>query len=539
MGRLLSKFAALIALVIVIVVSISFAAFNVKKVEASGTIYIRANGLVEGTDKIITADNLTYTFIDNIYDSIVVERNNITIEGNGYILQGSGTGNGFTLSRIGNVTIRSTNIKSFWVGIGLDSSSNNSIYRNNVTENEYGILVTSESSYNRIFGNNIKENYDLGMWLAWSSNNVLWNNSIQNNDYNFGVEGESLLHFFNSVDPSNTVNSKPIYYWVNRQNMTIPTNAGYVALINCTQVTVQNLNLAHNDQGILLAYTTNSTIDKSNITDNYLGVRVYHSSNNTISKNNITANGYDGFFIESSNYNNIFGNLVKGNYHGIELYQSSNNVIFHNNFIKNPIQACVFAGWGEIDAWDDGYPSGGNYWSDYDGTDSDYDGIGDIPYFLGTDNQDDYPLMGMFSSFNTSYGYAVDFVSNSSVSDVSFDLSPIEVYPPEATLAFNVSGVTDSEGFVRVCIPKILINSSYVVRFNGEIITDTTYPQVKELPCSDATYTYFYINYTHSEHVIEISGITAIPEFPSFLILTLFMIATLIAVVVYRRKQAR
>jgi len=55
--------------------------------------------------------------------------------------------------------------------------------------------------------------------------------------------------------------------------------------------------------------------------------------------------------------------------------------------------------------------------------------------------------MGKFSSFSA-YGYAVDFVSNSSVSDVSFDLSPIEVYPPEAILTFNISGETDTEGFL-------------------------------------------------------------------------------------------
>jgi hypothetical protein len=66
-----------------------------------------------------------------------------------------------------------------------------------------------------------------------------------------------------------------------------------------------------------------------------------------------------------------------------------------------------------------------------------------------------------------------------------------------------------------------------------------TYPQVRELPCSNETYEYLYINYTHSEHTIEISGTTIIPEFPSFLVLPLFMIATLLAVIVYRRKRCQ
>ncbi len=73
---------------------------------------------------------------------------------------------------------------------------------------------------------------------------------------------------------------------------------------------------------------------------------------------------------------------------------SNNNIIYHNNFINNFQNA-----YDECDnIWDDGYPSGGNYWSDYAGVDSNGDGIGDSSYNIpGGSNQDEYPLMNFYN----------------------------------------------------------------------------------------------------------------------------------------------
>jgi len=74
-------------------------AFNIQPVKASGTIYIRADGSVdpEGTP-ISSIDNITYTLTDNIVgdvpewsSAIVVERDNIVVDGAGYTLQGTGS----------------------------------------------------------------------------------------------------------------------------------------------------------------------------------------------------------------------------------------------------------------------------------------------------------------------------------------------------------------------------------------------------------------------------------------------------------------
>ena len=65
-------------------------AFNPQTVGAVGTIYILADGSVNPpTAPISTVDNVTYTFTDNIFDQIVVQRSNIIVDGNGYTLQGT------------------------------------------------------------------------------------------------------------------------------------------------------------------------------------------------------------------------------------------------------------------------------------------------------------------------------------------------------------------------------------------------------------------------------------------------------------------
>jgi len=467
---------------VIILANISYALSKVQGTEASGAIYIRADGSIDPpTAPISTADNGTYVFTADINNqSISVERNNTTIDGRGHVLQGSylNFSYGINLSNVTNVTIENMRIDAFWYGIFLDSGSDHRISGNNITNNVDAIFLQSTAN-DSISENNITNNGGWGVVFFDASNETLFRNNITNN-HDGVVLGPSSN---NDISENNIAN-----------------NIG---------------------DGIMLYGIFNHTTFKSSTTGN------------NITNNNIKNNKADGIKLISSTNNTISRNNVIENQLAIEANYSSHNRIYNNNFVSNAQQVLCNSSWN---TWDNGCPSGGNYWSDYDGTDSDQDGIGDTVHVIDANNTDNYPLMGMFSKFNVFLPYEktenVTVISNSTVSSLSLLIwlsSPYEgLQPGQSFIQFSATGENGSVGFCRLMIPRTVLNSSSYI-----VLVDSYPVNAIELPVSNSTHVYLYFTYAHSTHEV----IVTIPEFASCLVLLLFMMATLLAVALYKRNK--
>jgi len=284
----------------------------------------------------------TYTFKDNIEGTIVVERDNVIIDGAQYTLQGNGKSYGIWLQDKYNITIKNLNIQNFehgirfshyrpvWLGETNPNQTTNSVIQDcNIIDCGYGISLYSSLNCS-ILNNYIAKN-TYGIYLM-GSDNTFRNNTIEQNNYNFWERDRQI----NDIDISNTINGKPVYYWVNQHNMSVPTNAGLVILKNCTGIRVQNLNLTGNGNGLSVYYSSNIEIFGNKIFDNALkGIAVWWSHNNSIIGNQIK-NTNIGIEIYGSNTNIISRNLIEANTVGIDHRGDAlNEVISSNQIINN------------------------------------------------------------------------------------------------------------------------------------------------------------------------------------------------------------
>jgi len=166
-----------------------------------------------------------------------------------------------------------------------------------------------------------------------------------------------------------------------------------IALYSNSNVTVRNVVVRGFWMGAITVWNShNMQIRDNDVSDSDTGILLFNSDSNNITGNTVRTNSVGIGIVWSSNLNIISCNTIADqSLAGVwPLYQCGGNLFYHNNFVDNAMQ--VYNP-GEVNAWDNGYPSGGNYWSDYTGTDADGDGIGDTPYVINSWNVDHYPFM--------------------------------------------------------------------------------------------------------------------------------------------------
>ena len=277
---------------------------------------------------------------------------------------------------------------------------------------------------------------------------------------------------------------------------------------------------------IFLEHSNSNKIHNNTCSLIWLGLYGHTCSNNIISGNILNGGYIWGILMGDGSYNVFYDNYIT-NYggshdgYGVAIggnhQVAENNTFYHNTIVNN--NKNVGYNWqinGIGNSWDNSIE--GNYWDDYNGTDADGDGIGDTPYIIDEKNQDNFPLMAPILSFDAGtwewISFNVDVVSNSTVSDFSFN-------PESALIRFNVDGEAGTTGFCKVTIPKDLLyaEGNWIILVNES----STTPTVNE----DTTNTYLYFIYPHSTKTVKIIGTAAIPEFPSWIILPLLIVAAL------------
>jgi len=255
-----------------------------------------------------------------------------------------------------NLTITDTD-----VGIEMGNVAEVLITANNLSSNNLeGVHL--ESSRNATITANDASNNGQGIYL-WNSSNSI----IAANDVSYGYQGIFLLSGDEATITANNVSS----------------NKGFgIAVYNVPDITVTANNVTENFQGIFLLESPRAVIAANGVSENgWYGISLVVSPEAVIAANNVSLSGYLG----------------------IDLRSSPGASVHHNNIINNARQASDDLGVENL--WDDGYPSGGNYWSEYTGVDvcrgplqnicPSPDAFGDTPRTIDADSQDRYPRMGL------------------------------------------------------------------------------------------------------------------------------------------------
>ncbi len=282
------------------------------------------------------------------------------------------------------------------------------------------------------------EDADVGIELAYVDRAIVGDNVIGNNSALSGINGAGVLAYASSnVSVTGNVfegNGETVYARLS-DDLTVSRN------------TIRAGGRAFGaGGGVRLLDARRARVVDNAIEDSRRAIWAVSSSDSSLEGNTLTGNPLWGIGVERSRNFAISGNSVSGNGVGIRLSASPGSRVFHNNLVGNANQAADDL--GAANAGDDGYPDGGNYWSDYAGADlmrgpgqnlAGADGIGDIPRTIDADSRDAYPSMSPFP----------EIPSADTVAPVVTSLRILPSSPQVAANATLVATVHDDQAVVQ------------------------------------------------------------------------------------------
>jgi nitrous oxidase accessory protein NosD/PKD repeat protein len=201
-----------------------------------------------------------------------------------------------------------------------------------------------------------------------------------------------------------------------------------LSIIQATNVSVHNNIIKTGYFGLLLQKSIGCTISRNHIVNNHrygLGLR-YGASNNTFVANSIINNPI-GIYIAEEN--------------------CQFNRFYRNNLVNNTNQLSYF---GTHTTWDNG--AEGNYWSDYDGSDRNEDGIGETAY-PDEYGWDKYPLVEPWSQIRVYRANSNHVTINCNYTVASFTFNQIL-----KQISFCITGPPYQMATCTVTVPKELLS---------------------------------------------------------------------------------
>jgi parallel beta-helix repeat protein len=336
------------------------------------------------------------------------------------------------------------------------------------------------------------------------------------------------------------VNKSIILVGENAETTIIDGNGtdNFIVLINANNTLVDGFTIRNTGSkgpgvAIQICKTRNVIIRNVVVTKAYFGIMLTGSNNTEISNNEISENYFSGIYLHQGSCNNkVADNTIKNNPTGIMIADETCqfNSVYHNNLINNTNQVTLFGLYNRLDS---GYPSGGNYWSDYNSTDlyngcyqneTGSDGILDEPYPDRFSKWDNFPLKSPLHGVNLKWQeklFRIDIITNSTTTSLNFSQE-------FKLLSLKIIGPNGTIGFCRVTIPKQLLSCESPSQWNVSAITNQGVYAMPYLALNDENNAYLYFCYDHSAiKEVEIEGTEVIPELSSATMI-LFMIASLV-----------